>query len=111
MNAVHTSARRFHDTNWAALAMLFNPLYALQPTPVVALNRAVVTAELDGPEAALATVDALPHLPATTPSTRHAPSSCGAWAGHARRTQHIRRRSSWPATRPKSATAPAVAPN
>ncbi len=60
INAVHTSARQFGDTDWATLATLYDQLYALQPTPVVALNRAVVTAELDGPELALAAVDALP---------------------------------------------------
>ena len=60
INALHTSAHAFRDTNWAALATLYDQLYALQPTPVVALNRAVVTAELYGPAASLATVDALP---------------------------------------------------
>jgi RNA polymerase sigma-70 factor (ECF subfamily) len=60
INAVHTSARTFQDTDWAALATLYDQLYALQPTPVVALNRAVVIAEMDGPEVALAVVDALP---------------------------------------------------
>lgn len=60
INAVHTSAREFRDTDWAALATLYDQLYALAPTPIVALNRAVVTAELDGPEVSLAAVDALP---------------------------------------------------
>jgi RNA polymerase sigma-70 factor, ECF subfamily len=60
INAVHTSAREFRDTEWAALATLYDQLYALEPTPVVALNRAVVTAEMDGPEVSLAAVDALP---------------------------------------------------
>jgi len=59
INAVHTAAPEFRDTDWEALATLYDQLYAVQPTPVVALNRAVVTAELDGPEAALAVVDAL----------------------------------------------------
>jgi len=56
---VHTSAHRFPDTDWHALARLYDQLYALQPTPVVALNRAVVAAELHGAEVALADVDAL----------------------------------------------------
>ncbi|HTW06937.1 MAG TPA: sigma-70 family RNA polymerase sigma factor [Acidimicrobiales bacterium] len=60
INAVHTAAREFRDTDWPALATLYNQLYNIQPNPVVALNRAVVTAELDGPEAALAAVDRLP---------------------------------------------------
>jgi RNA polymerase sigma-70 factor (ECF subfamily) len=59
INAVHTTAREFRDTDWPALATLYGQLYSVQPTPVVALNRAVVTAELDGPEVALAAVDGL----------------------------------------------------
>jgi RNA polymerase sigma-70 factor (ECF subfamily) len=60
INAVHTSAREFRDTDWQSIATLYDQLYAVQPTPVVALNRAVVTAELDGPEVALRAVDQLP---------------------------------------------------
>lgn len=60
INAVHTDARDIRDTDWTQLAVLYDQLYALQPSPVVALNRAVVAAELDGPEVALAAVDRLP---------------------------------------------------
>ena len=55
---MHTSARHFRDTDWAALTTLYDQLYALQPSPVVALNMAVVTAEVDGPKAALAAIEA-----------------------------------------------------
>jgi RNA polymerase sigma-70 factor (ECF subfamily) len=60
INAVHTAAREFQDTDWPALATLYDQLYTIHPSPVVALNRAVVTAELDGPDAALAATDNLP---------------------------------------------------
>lgn len=60
INAVHTSAPEFRATDWSALATLYDQLYDIQPSPVVALNRAVVTAELDGADAALAAVDRLP---------------------------------------------------
>lgn len=60
INAVHCDAAEFRETDWSQLGMLYDQLYALSPTPVVALNRAVVTAELDGPEVALAAVDRLP---------------------------------------------------
>ncbi len=60
INAVHTAAGEFQDTDWSGLATLYNQLYNIHPTPVVALNRAVVTAEMDGPEAALAVIDRLP---------------------------------------------------
>jgi RNA polymerase sigma-70 factor (ECF subfamily) len=60
INAVHTAAREFRDTDWSALATLYDQLYELEPTPIVALNRAIVAAELDGPEVALAEIDRLP---------------------------------------------------
>jgi RNA polymerase sigma-70 factor (ECF subfamily) len=59
INAVHTYARDIRDTDWAQLATLYDQLYAINPSPVVALNRAIVTAELDGPSVALADVDRL----------------------------------------------------
>jgi RNA polymerase sigma-70 factor (ECF subfamily) len=59
INAVHTYARDIRDTDWEQLGTLYNQLYAINPSPVVALNRAVVTAELDGPAVALAEVDGL----------------------------------------------------
>jgi RNA polymerase sigma-70 factor (ECF subfamily) len=59
ISAVHTYARDIRETDWAQLGQLYNHLYAVHPTPVVALNRAVVVAELDGPEVALAEVDRL----------------------------------------------------
>jgi RNA polymerase sigma-70 factor (ECF subfamily) len=60
INAVHTDAPTAADTDWAQVAALYAQLYAVSPSPVVALNRAVAVAELDGPEVALAEVDRLP---------------------------------------------------
>lgn len=59
INAVHTDAREASDTDWGQIVQLYDQLYALTPTPVVALNRAVAIAELDGPDVALAIVDRL----------------------------------------------------
>jgi RNA polymerase sigma-70 factor, ECF subfamily len=59
INAVHTSARDVRDTDWSQVVALYDQLVRLDPSPIVALNRAVAVAELDGPEAALATVDRL----------------------------------------------------
>src|SRR5579863_2125190 len=59
INAVHTDARDIRDTDWAQLSTLYDHLYALNPSPVVALNRAIVIAELDGAAVALAQVDRL----------------------------------------------------
>jgi RNA polymerase sigma-70 factor (ECF subfamily) len=59
INAVHTSARAARDTDWSQVVALYNRLVRLDPSPIVALNRAVAVAELDGPEVALAVVDRL----------------------------------------------------
>ena len=59
VNAVHTDAPTAADTDWAQIATLYAQLYVVNPTPVVALNRAIAVAELDGPAVALAEVDRL----------------------------------------------------
>lgn len=57
--AVHARAGRKDDTDWSAIVGLYDQLEALQPTPIVALNRAVAVAMVAGPAAALAIVDEL----------------------------------------------------
>jgi len=57
--AVHCSALRAEDTNWAEILRLYTELERLQPSPVVALNRAVAVAMVDGPEQALGLIDGL----------------------------------------------------
>ncbi len=57
--SVHTHARDIRDTDWEQLGRLYDHLFEINASPVVALNRAVVTAELDGPAVALAAVDGL----------------------------------------------------
>jgi RNA polymerase sigma-70 factor (ECF subfamily) len=59
INAVHSDAKTASATDWAQILMLYDQLMALAPTPVVALNRAVAVAETQGPQAALALVEAL----------------------------------------------------
>ena len=59
ISAVHTSARDVRDTDWSQIVALYNQLVRLDPSPIIALNRAVAVAELDGPEVALAIVDRL----------------------------------------------------
>ena len=60
INAVHTDAPTAADTDWSQVVALYDRLTRLDPSPVVALNRAVAVAELDGPEVALSIVDRLP---------------------------------------------------
>ena len=59
INAVHTSASDAHTTEWSQIVALYDQLVHLDPSPIVALNRAVAVAELDGPEVALAIVNRL----------------------------------------------------
>ncbi|MHB8507317.1 MAG: RNA polymerase sigma factor [Candidatus Dormibacteria bacterium] len=59
IGAVHSDAPTADQTDWHQVLALYDQLMAIAPTPVVALNRAVVVAELTGAAQALATVDAL----------------------------------------------------
>ncbi len=59
IQAVHSDAATAADTDWVQVLALYDHLAALAPSPVVALNRAVAVAEVHGPAAALALVDAL----------------------------------------------------
>jgi RNA polymerase sigma-70 factor (ECF subfamily) len=59
INAVHTSAAQVGDTDWRQVVALYDQLVRLDPSPIVALNRAVAVAELDGPQVGLAIVDPL----------------------------------------------------
>lgn len=59
INAVHTDALDASMTDWEQIVQLYDGLLRVSPTQVVALNRAVAVAELDGPEVALAQVDRL----------------------------------------------------
>jgi RNA polymerase sigma-70 factor (ECF subfamily) len=59
INAVHTSARDVRDTDWWQVVALYDQLVRLDPSPIVALNRAIAVAELDGPAVALSAVDRL----------------------------------------------------
>jgi RNA polymerase sigma-70 factor (ECF subfamily) len=59
INAIHSDAPTADATDWQQILHLYDQLLSLAPTPVVALNRAVAVAEVDGPATALALVDGL----------------------------------------------------
>ncbi|MGV1007698.1 MAG: RNA polymerase sigma factor [Dermatophilaceae bacterium] len=59
INAVHTDAPTFAQTDWDQVVRLYDQLMLVAPTPVVALNRAIAVAELDGADVGLAQVDRL----------------------------------------------------
>ena len=112
INAVHTSARDVRDTDWSQVVALYDQLVRLDPSPIVALNRAIAVAELDGPEVALAAVDRLedsvgrlPRLPRDPrrPAAPAGPQSAvarGVRQGHRAGGQHRRDRLPDPPPRP-----------
>jgi RNA polymerase sigma-70 factor, ECF subfamily len=59
INAVHSDAGDAAATDWKQILALYDQLIDMNPSPVVALNRAIVVAEIDGPARALALVEAL----------------------------------------------------
>jgi RNA polymerase sigma-70 factor, ECF subfamily len=59
INAAHSDAPSAAATDWSQIVQLYDQLLVITPSPVVALNRAIALAELEGPEPALALVDPL----------------------------------------------------
>jgi len=57
--ALHGRAARAEDTDWAQIDLLYGALQAMQPSPVITLNRAVAVSKARGPEAALAMIEPL----------------------------------------------------
>jgi RNA polymerase sigma-70 factor (ECF subfamily) len=57
--ALHCQAARAEDTDWPQIVRLYDLLERLRPSPIVSLNRAVAVAMVDGPQPALALIDAL----------------------------------------------------
>jgi RNA polymerase sigma-70 factor, ECF subfamily len=57
IQAVHCSAETFEATDWQQIVTLYDHLYAVMPSPVVALNRAIAIAEIRGPEVGLTALD------------------------------------------------------
>ncbi|MEA2001487.1 MAG: RNA polymerase sigma factor [Actinomycetota bacterium] len=59
IQAVHCDAESFEATDWHQIVNLYDHLFSIMPTPVVALNRAIAVGEVGGPEAALTALDAI----------------------------------------------------
>jgi RNA polymerase sigma-70 factor (ECF subfamily) len=59
INAVHAEAPSVDETDWIQIVALYDQLFAISPTPVVAMNRAIAIGEVRGPGVALALVDEL----------------------------------------------------
>ena len=59
INAVHSDAPDIASTDWRQIVTLYDHWMQLDPNPLIALNRAVAVAELEGPARGLELVDAL----------------------------------------------------
>ncbi|MEJ7839212.1 MAG: RNA polymerase sigma factor [Thermomicrobiales bacterium] len=59
INAVHSDCTNASDTDWRQIVQLYDQLQQFDPSPILALNRGVAVAEIDGPETALALIDEL----------------------------------------------------
>jgi RNA polymerase sigma-70 factor (ECF subfamily) len=59
ISAVHSDAATAADTDWSQILRLYDQLLAITPSPIVALNRAVALAEIEGAATALTVVDSL----------------------------------------------------
>ena len=59
IQAVHCHADSFQATDWHQIVALYDHLFSVMATPVVALNRAIAIGEVEGPEAALRELDAI----------------------------------------------------
>ena len=59
IQAVHCNAKTFEATDWVQIVTLYDHLYSVMPSPVVALNRAIALAETKGPDVGLAELDAV----------------------------------------------------
>ncbi|RZL34921.1 MAG: sigma-70 family RNA polymerase sigma factor [Rubrivivax sp.] len=74
--ACHARAARAEDTDWATIVAGYDRLLALNPSPVIALNRALAVSHASGPAAALPLLEAL----ATEPQLQRYPYLAGAQA-------------------------------
>ena len=102
ISAVHTSARDVRHTDWSQVVALYDQLVRLDPSPIVALNRAIAVAELDGPEVALAAIDRLEHRLAGYHAYHAARADLlRRWAAVRSRARRTTKPSSWRATPPR----------
>jgi RNA polymerase sigma-70 factor (ECF subfamily) len=59
IQAVHCDADSFEATDWLQIVALYDHLYSVMPTPLVALNRAIAVGEVEGPADGLAALDVI----------------------------------------------------
>jgi RNA polymerase sigma-70 factor (ECF subfamily) len=59
IQAVHCDADSFESTDWHQIIALYDHLFSIMPTPVIALNRAIALGEVVDPDVALSVLDAI----------------------------------------------------
>jgi RNA polymerase sigma-70 factor (ECF subfamily) len=62
--AAHATACDYASTDWRYIAHLYDQLYAMNPSPVIALNRAVAISRWEGAAAGLSAIEPIEHHPA-----------------------------------------------
>ena len=62
--AIHATAKSDLDTDWGGIAALYEQLYLLEPTPIVALNRAIARSRSEGPLAGIRALEEIESHPA-----------------------------------------------
>lgn len=60
--AEHSMALSFAETNWTRILSFYDILLKHFPSPVIALNRAIVVSKLEGPQKAIDLIRAIPHI-------------------------------------------------
>jgi predicted RNA polymerase sigma factor len=68
--AIHCSAPSYEKTNWSVILGLYEALQEIKDNPVVKLNKAIVTGQIQGPKAAIDEI--LAHVPMETYYLYHA---------------------------------------
>lgn len=61
--ALHSSAPAYERTDWPGIVELYDRLYGLTPTPIVALNRAIAVGQAQGPAAGLRALETIAAVP------------------------------------------------
>ena len=60
--SIHSRALRVEDTDWGTIVSLYDTLITIQPSPIVALNRAIAIGQKDGPDRGIEEVLAITDL-------------------------------------------------
>ncbi len=61
--SLHSGAETYEKTDWGRIQELYDLLFRLKPTPIVALNRAIAVGQAQGPEKGLVELEKIPDLP------------------------------------------------